>query len=201
MTAIRAAEDAEQRGHPPANRAALRRRLLADRERFAAGAGAKAAQQALSRELARLLRELEPESLGLYWPVRGEFNPCDALQAAGCASLTLALPFARREPRAMHYRRWDGKAPDGVDECGLAAPASGAAIVPDLVLVPCVGFTRSGFRLGYGGGYFDRWLALHPHVTAVGIAWSESEIATEDWRSQPHDQPLALIVTEAGVVS
>ncbi len=199
MTAIRAAEDAEQRGHPPANRAALRRRLLADRERFAAGDGA--AQQALTGHLARLLRELEPESLGLYWPVRGEFNPCAALQAAGCASLTLALPFARREPRAMHYRRWDGKGPDGVDECGLAAPAAGAAIVPDLVLVPCVGFTRSGFRLGYGGGYFDRWLALHPHVTAVGIAWSESEIATEDWRSQPHDQPLALIVTEAGVVS
>lgn len=201
MTAIRAAEDAEERGHPPANRAILRRHLLADRERFAAGARAAAAQQALTGQLAHALRELDPSSLGLYWPVRGEFNPCDALRVAGCTSLTLALPFARREPREMHYRRWNGDTPGAVDECGLAAPADRTVVVPEVVLVPCVGFTRSGFRLGYGGGYFDRWLALHPHVTAVGVAWSAAEIAPADWRAQPHDQPLALIVTEAGVVA
>ena len=200
MTAIRAAEKAKERGHPPANRVALRRRLLADRERFARGASAAAAQHALTGHLAHLLRDLEPASLGLFWPVRGEFNPCDALRVAGCASPTLALPFAQREPREMHYRSWNGDPPDTVDECGLAAPAAGAVVVPDVVLVPCVGFTRAGFRLGYGGGYFDRWLALHPNVTAIGVAWSAAEIAPADWSAQPHDQPLALVVTEAGVV-
>jgi 5-formyltetrahydrofolate cyclo-ligase len=88
-----------------------------------------------------------------------------------------------------------------VDECGLPAPDAGPEVVPDVVLVPCVGYTRSGWRLGYGGGYFDRWLALHPHVTAVGVAWSASEIEQADWEAQPHDRPLTLIVTEAGVVS
>ncbi|MEO8122861.1 MAG: 5-formyltetrahydrofolate cyclo-ligase [Burkholderiales bacterium] len=201
MTATRATAKTEESGHLPADRVALRRRLLAAREHFADDANAAAAQRALTGQLARLLRELEPAILGLYWPLRGEFNPCDALEPAGCVSLTLALPYARREPREMHYRTWNGHAPDAVDECGVPAPAAGAVVVPDVVLVPCVGFTRSGWRLGYGGGYFDRWLALHSHVVAVGVAWSASEITEADWSTQPHDQPLAVIVTEAGVVS
>lgn len=201
MTSPRVAAEAEASGQPPADRIVLRRRLLADRERFARDANATAAQQELTGQLAQLLRDLEPATLGLYRPIRGEFNPCDALRPAGCTSLTLALPFARREPREMHYRTWNGDTPDTVDECGVPAPAAGVIVVPHVVLVPCVGFTRSGFRLGYGGGYFDRWLALHPHVTAIGVAWSASEIAEGGWNAQPHDQPLALIVTEAGVVS
>lgn len=180
------------------DRTALRQRLLAQRERL--GRDATAAQLALTGQLARLLLELEPGMLGLYSPVRGEFNPIDALRAAGLAGLAIALPYARRNPREMHYRAWDGKAPASVDEFGVPAPAAGPVVVPDVVLVPCVGFTRSGWRLGYGGGFFDRWLALHPHVTAVGVAWSASEIAEGDWSAQPHDRPLTIIVTEAGVV-
>jgi len=66
--------------------------------------------------------------------------------------------------------------------------------------VPCVGFTQSGYRLGYGGGYFDRWLTANPHVTAVGVAWSVARVSEPDFAAQPHDQPLALVVTELGVV-
>lgn len=201
MPAARTAAQAEALGHPAADRVALRRRLLADRERFARDAGAASAQRIFSGRLAQLLRDIEPAILGMYWPIRGEFNPCDALQPADRASLTLALPYAQREPREMRYRTWNGDAPDTLDECGLPAPAAGIVVVPDVVLVPCVGFTRSGWRLGYGGGYFDRWLALHPHVTAVGAAWSASEIAERDWRAQPHDQRLTVILTESGVVS
>jgi len=65
--------------------------------------------------------------------------------------------------------------------------------------VPCVGFSADGYRLGYGAGYFDRWLAQHPDVTAIGVAWSGSKIDAEALDVQPHDQPLALIVTERGV--
>lgn len=179
----------------------MRRRLLAERERFAGAADAVAAQAALTAQLAHLLRELEPTILGMYWPVRGEFNPCGAVEAAEWTAPTLALPCAQREPRQMHYRLWNGVRPQTVDGCGLPAPGAGPTVIPDVVLVPCVGFTRSGWRLGYGGGYFDRWLALHPHVTAVGVAWSASEIAQGDWAVQPHDQPLTVIVTEIGILS
>jgi 5-formyltetrahydrofolate cyclo-ligase len=61
------------------------------------------------------------------------------------------------------------------------------------VLVPCLGFTREGYRLGYGGGYFDRWLAAHPGVTAVGLAWSVGECT---FAVEPHDLPLAVVITE-----
>lgn len=99
----------------------------------------------------------------------------------------------------MHYRAWDGSAPALRDGCGIAA-SEGPPVEPDVVLVPCVGFTRSGYRLGYGGGYFDRWMAAHPHVTAVGVAWSVGEVSEADFAPQPHDQPLTLVVTEHGVV-
>ena len=195
---------------PPANpgpavdpgdaaRLSLRRRLLAERGQFAAGPGAQAAQAALATHLARLLTDIEPEQLGIYWPVRGEFNPISALDAAARPKLPLALPYAQRQPPAMHYRAWDGQAPAVVDECGLPAPANGPAVVPDVVLVPCVGYTPSGFRLGYGGGYFDRWLADHPQVTAIGLAWAVGEISEDAFAPQGHDQKLMLVLTERGV--
>ncbi|PZP32415.1 MAG: 5-formyltetrahydrofolate cyclo-ligase [Roseateles depolymerans] len=172
------------------DRSALRRELLAARRAFAATPAFEAAQQALTGPLRDLLAQLEPELLGVYWPLSGEFNP-------GSLPFARALPFARREPAAMQYRRWDGTPPTLVDECGIAS-AAGAVAVPDVVLVPCVGFTREGFRLGYGGGYFDRWLAQHPGVTTVGLAWSaaETRIAVET-----HDHPLTLILTERELIA
>ncbi len=181
-------------------RRALRRLLLADREQFALGPQALAAHDALAAHLAGLLREMKPERLGAYWPLRGEFNAIRALEAAGLSKLPLALPYAQREPHAMHYRAWDGRTPAGVDERGVPAPNHGHAVVPDVVIVPCVGYTRSGLRLGYGGGYFDRWLALHPQVTAIGLAWSIGEIADDVFAAQAHDRPLTLVLTERGAV-
>ena len=148
-----------------------------------------------------MLGELSAEQLGLYWPIRNEFNAITALEATGRPKLPLALPFAQRQPREMYYRAWDGQPPAGVDECGLPAPTAGPAVAPDVVLVPCVGYTRAGFRLGYGGGYFDRWLALNPHVTTIGIAWSLSEISEEAFAPQAHDRPLTIMLTEHGVVA
>lgn len=178
----------------------MRRRLLAERESFASGTTLAAAQQALGRHLAALLVRLEPSRLGLYCPVRSEFNAIDALTAdSAFATLPLALPYSRREPRAMHYRAWDRRPPGLLDECAIPA-CDGAEVLPDVVLAPCVGFTRCGYRLGYGGGYFDRFAAAHPHVTAIGVAWAISEVDEAEFGVQPHDRALMLIVTENGVV-
>lgn len=189
---------------PPGNegsaRKALRQRLLAAREAFAAGPQGPATERAFNQHLERLLAQLEPDCLGLYWPVRGEFNPIGALAAPSLSNTAVALPYAQRQPKAMHYRAWDRKAPTGVDECGLPA-AGGPALVPDVVLVPCVAFTRSGLRLGYGGGYFDRWLADHPEVTAVGVAAAWAEIDEPAFAAQPHDRRLTLVLTEHGVAT
>jgi 5-formyltetrahydrofolate cyclo-ligase len=194
----------------PEGRPTLRRHLQALRELHAAGTQASAAGASMARHLNSVLVQLEPQCLGLYWPIRCEFNPRLALgveeghaNAGPVAklSLPLALPYCHREPRRMHYRRWDGTEPTLRDECGIPTPDAPTAVVPDVVLVPCLGYTPSGYRLGYGGGYFDRWLAAHPHVTSVGVAWHASEIDDRRFAAQAHDHPLTLIVTEQGVVS
>lgn len=189
-------------------RSALRQQLLQARQTWSTTAAAIQAQADLQAHVLRLLDELEPQCLGLYWPIRGEFNPRDAALAfqasmGGPGALTLALPWARKaqgdQPATMSYRRWDGQEPTTTDECGIACPDSAPA-EPDVLLVPCVGFTREGFRLGYGAGYFDRYMDKHPHVTAVGVAWSEAELPPGSITPAAHDQPLMLIVTPQGVV-
>jgi 5-formyltetrahydrofolate cyclo-ligase len=174
--------------------------LLQERARFAASGAAADAESALGRALRAVVSELEPQCLGLYWPHRAEFNaPAAFAVDQGLAKRSLALPFARRIPVEMHYRLWDGAEPAGVDERNIPTSA-GAEVVPDVVLVPCVGYTASGFRLGYGGGYFDRWLAAHPHVCAVGVAWAIAQIDDATLAPQAHDIALTLIVTERGPV-
>ncbi|PPE66638.1 5-formyltetrahydrofolate cyclo-ligase [Caldimonas caldifontis] len=181
------------------DRATLRQQLLEARERFVASPSGPAAHRALGQRLKDVLEALEPQVLGLYWPVRSEFNA----RVAWGDDMTvladgLALPFARRHPPTMAYRRWDGRDDPPVrDECGIPS-TEGAVVVPDVVLVPCVGYTREGYRLGYGGGYFDRWLAAHPGVTPVGVAWHGSQVALQP---EPHDQPLTLVVTEDEVIA
>ncbi len=183
-----------------AARQVLRRRLLAERRLFAASPAAAAASEALATAFCRVVADLEPDCLGLYCPVRAEFNAARAVAAdPRCADLPLALPYARREGRSMEFRSWDGLPPTCADECGIGS-SDGVFVVPDVVVVPCVGFTADGHRLGYGGGYYDRWLAAHPQVTAIGVAWSFAAVAAGEFAARPHDIPLALVVTERGVL-
>ncbi len=178
----------------------MRHSLLAQRERFVSSPAYTPAAVALDRHLNTVLSELEPELLGVYWPQRGEFNVVDGLAVARfVAAGSAALPYAHRDPARMHYRAWRGGVPDATDECGIPASAA-AQVLPDVVLVPCVGFTPQGHRLGYGGGYFDRWLAAHPGVTAVGVAWQIARVASGDFRAEGHDLPMSLVVTEDGVI-
>jgi 5-formyltetrahydrofolate cyclo-ligase len=188
-------------------RKALRQSLLKAREAWSGSEALAVAQSQLSRHLQDLLLELEPSGLGLYWPIRGEFNPRPvALALQGQLNVPLALPWAFKSDGSsatkgahMEYRAWDGSEPATTDECGIPSP-QGKSMSPDVLLVPCVGYSRSGFRLGYGGGYFDRYMAAHPHVTAVGVAWSEALLDDSQLAPQSHDQPLMLIVTPEGVV-
>lgn len=177
----------------------MRQRLIEARQGFDADPAASSARERLAGHLLRVLEQLEPDCLGLYWPMRLEFNAPAALVAdARRMKWRLALPFTRREPREMHFRSWNGDAPSLVDECRIPA-SDGPAVVPDVVLAPCVGFTDEGYRLGYGGGYFDRFLAAHPHVTAVGVAFSFMRLAREDYVVQAHDRALDMVITERGV--
>ncbi len=182
-------------------RAALRQQLLTARKDWASGPDAHAAQKKLQERLLTVLSQLEPGCLGVFWPVQGEFNPMDvALSAQQQWHCRLALPFARRDPVSMDFRLWDGASPALKDECGIPT-ADGAVVVPEVVLLPCVGFSPQGWRLGYGGGYFDRYLAAHPEVTAIGVSWSIGQLQENVINPQPHDRPLIAVITESNIWS
>jgi 5-formyltetrahydrofolate cyclo-ligase len=185
---------------PDGARRLLRRRLLAERAALVGSPQAEANDAALARHLQTVVARLEPRCLGMYWSTRSEFNAAAALAVDVLRTgAGLALPFTCKTPREMDYRRWDGRPPAVTDECGIAS-SDGQSVVPDVVLAPCVGYTEQGYRLGYGGGYFDRWMASHPEATVIGVAWSAARIEADVFGLQPHDKALMLIVTELGVV-
>jgi 5,10-methenyltetrahydrofolate synthetase len=82
------------------------------------------------------------------------------------------------------------------DRHGIPHPPTGELLAPDIVLVPCNAFDDAGYRLGYGGGYFDRTLAVM-ELVAVGVGFELGRVETA--YPQPHDRPMDWIVTEAGV--
>lgn len=182
---------------PGDDRATWRRQLRQSRQDWATTEAAQAAQAQLEARLWQVLEQLEPLCLGVYWPIQGEFNPRDIARRAQRAWGThLALPEASKAPVAMHFLPWDGAEPTRTDGCGIPT-GEGRPLVPDVILVPCVGFTEGGHRLGYGGGYFDRYLAAHPEVTAVGVAWSQARLPAGALQPASHDQPLVAVVTES----
>jgi 5,10-methenyltetrahydrofolate synthetase len=83
------------------------------------------------------------------------------------------------------------------DRYGIPTPLAGDFVQPDLILLPLNGFDTAGYRLGYGGGYFDRTLAvLSPRPLAVGVGFEINRVGSI--RPESHDQRLDWIITEAG---
>jgi 5-formyltetrahydrofolate cyclo-ligase len=174
-----------------------RQRLLALRT-AAAPAERRAWGQQIDRRLRTLLAERPGITLGVYWPFQAEFDPrplIDRLIAAGFAA---ALPAVVDKKGPLEYRAWRPGDPlvDGV--WNIPIPEKRDIVVPQAVLAPLVGFDRQCYRLGYGGGYFDRTLAaLAPRPRAIGVGFELSLLDTT--HPQPHDIPMDLIVTEANL--
>lgn len=182
------------------DRCALRARLRQQREAYTCESDFAWAVLALGQHLDSLLEDLAPRCLGGYWPLREEFNPWTTPQrSAWPASMHLALPRAWRQPRRMTYHLWNGDDPPVLDGFGIPT-SDGPEVQPDVVLAPCVGYTRNGWRVGYGGGFFDAYLAAHPDVLPVGIAWSCSEVDVRDFTPAAHDRPMSIIVTDKEIL-
>jgi 5-formyltetrahydrofolate cyclo-ligase len=148
--------------------------------------------------LRTVLAERPGITLGVYWPFQAEFDPrplVDRLIAAGFAA---ALPAVVDKKGPLEYRAWRPGDPliDGV--WGIPIPERREITLPQAVLAPLVGFDREFYRLGYGGGYFDRTLAaLAPRPLAIGIGFELSLLDTI--HPQAHDIPMDLIVTETSL--
>jgi 5-formyltetrahydrofolate cyclo-ligase len=150
----------------------------------------------IDAELRTLIAEL-PGILGVYWPFRAEFDPRPLIDWGVAAGRGVALPVVVDKKGPLEYRAWRPGEPlvDGV--WNIPVPEKRELVTPRIVLAPLVGFDRAAYRLGYGGGYFDRTLAaLSPRALAIGVGFAVQELETI--HPQPFDVPMDLIVTESG---
>lgn len=179
-------------------RAALRREKLAARLALDPAAHA-ALSAALEQHLAALLLPLAPQTLAFCAPVRGEFDARPLASRLIEQGWRAAMPVVTAVDAPMSFRAWTPSSTMGADRYGIPIPADGAAVIPDIVLLPLVAFDAQGFRLGYGGGYFDRTLAaMVPRPQAIGVGFELARVA--DIRPEAHDIGLDAVVTERGVL-
>jgi len=174
-----------------------RQRLLALRT-GTAPADRRAWGQQIEERLRALLQERPGIILGVYWPFQAEFDPRPLIDWLIAAGSSVALPVVVDKKGPLEYRAWrPGETlVDGV--WNIPIPESRRLVVPQAVLAPLVGFDRDCYRLGYGGGYFDRTLAaLAPRPWAIGVGFELSELKTI--HPQGFDVPMDQIVTEGGV--
>ncbi|HQY43028.1 MAG TPA: 5-formyltetrahydrofolate cyclo-ligase [Paracoccaceae bacterium] len=138
-----------------------------------------------------------------YMPMRTEIDclPAMAAHLAAGQGGRVCVPVITGAARPLRFHEWRPDAPMVAGEFGALIPDGTAELVPQILIVPLLAFDRRGFRLGYGGGFYDRTLeglrARGP-VTAIGFAFSAQEVA--EVPIEQTDQPLDLIVTETGII-
>ncbi len=138
-----------------------------------------------------------PAVAAFCWPIKHEPDVRDLLASWARAGARTALPVVVAEGQPLAFREWAPETALAPDRYGIPTPIAGAWLTPDLILLPLNGFDAAGFRLGYGGGFFDRTLAaLAPRPLAVGVGFEINRI--DSIRPAPHDQRLDWIVTENG---
>ena len=174
---------------------AIARRMQLDQETWAH----------YSAIIRHLLRENFPEfsrlRVGFFWPIRNEPNLRPLLEAWESQkndSFAALLPVITEADSALNFRVWTPNTPMTMDRYGIPSPTTGDFLQPQALLIPLVAFDAQGYRLGYGGGFFDRTLpSLQPRPLSIGVGFELSRVDTT--HPQPHDERLDAVVTEAGV--
>ena len=175
-----------------------RAELLARREAVPADER-RAWNEAITAMLVEGFPSLQRGIVACYWPFRGEFDPRFAIRHFRQHGARAALPEVVEKRAPLRFREWwPGVAMDTSGVFDLPVPVGTDVVTPDALLIPPVGFDALGYRLGYGGGYFDRTLAaMQPQPLKIGVGFELSRMATI--RPQPHDIPMDFIVTQAGI--
>ena len=169
------------------------------------------------------------EVIGAYWPIKGEFDLLPALyrwqedailsqdlssnpalaqvERAQLATESIAsrsprkigLPVVNKQHKTLVFHAWYPGCPMEEDAYGIPKPKDTEVVVPTLLFVPCVGYGPGGYRLGYGGGFYDRTLAtLQPRPFTVGLGYTHGWLP--DFEPESHDLPLDALLNDNGVV-
>ncbi|MFM9882178.1 MAG: 5-formyltetrahydrofolate cyclo-ligase [Burkholderiales bacterium] len=136
--------------------------------------------------------------IGFCWPYKSEFDARFVIRRWRDEGAIAALPAVIEKARPLQFRKWWPGAPMRAGVYDIPVPDGTDVLTPDIAIVPMNGFDEQGYRLGYGGGYFDRTLAvLERRVLAVGVSYEALRLPTI--HPQPHDIPMDFVVTEASL--
>ena len=138
-----------------------------------------------------------------YMPIRGEIDPRPLMRVLSTQGAALALPTIAADKQPLIFRAWRDGDPLRRGPLGIKEPQPDVAVaIPDIVLVPLAAFDRRGYRIGYGGGHYDRALAklrLEKTILAIGLAFATQEIACVP--NEVHDLPVAFVLTESEMIA
>jgi 5-formyltetrahydrofolate cyclo-ligase len=177
-----------------AAKAALRRHLKAERASLD-GPGKRERDRRIGDQVLAWWRRARAPLLAVYWPLSGEPDLSETYQVLAQEGAALALPVVVRRHAALAFAAWTPGEAMVTDPMGVAVPADLRTVErPPALLVPCLGFNQDRYRLGYGGGFYDRTLAPSPRPFTLGVAYACQHV---QFGADEHDVPLDIIVTEA----
>ncbi|MBZ9677042.1 5-formyltetrahydrofolate cyclo-ligase [Mesorhizobium sp. ES1-1] len=191
-------------GAPMSDWAEIKRWRKAERERLIAARLEVPADtrsimsQRIAEGLDAIVGDVAGRTVSLYWPFRGEPDLRHWMASINERGGRTALPVVIEVGRPLIFRAYvpGDRLDKGV--WNIPIPAEGDPVLPDVVISPIVGIDTANYRLGYGGGFFDRTLAAMPvKPLVIGVGYELQRIATI--HPQPHDIPMDRVVTEAAV--
>lgn len=137
-------------------------------------------------------------TVGFYWPYRGEYDPHPAMSTLQIRGAVLALPQVENERKLLCFRRWWKEAPMKIGAYNIPVTDNTELVMVNAIIVPMLGFDTQGYRLGYGGGYYDRTITgINPSPLVIGVAFEILRL--DNIYPRPHDVAMDFIVTEAGI--
>ena len=176
-----------------AAKAALRRHLKAQRASLD-GPAKRERDQRIGEQVIAWWRRTRPPLLAVYWPLSGEPDLGETYALLAREGANLALPVVLRRHAALTFAAWLPGEALVLDPMGVAVPADLRTVArPPALLVPCLGFNEQRYRLGYGGGFYDRTLAEAPRPFTLGIAYACQQAQFD---ADSHDVPLDAVITE-----
>ena len=135
--------------------------------------------------------------ISVYHPIPGEASPLGYARWFAEQGHRVALPWFAKRGAPMAFKIWDNPFDESLlvpDPYGAMQPRPDAEDAQvDVAIVPLVGFTLTGGRLGQGGGYYDKFLASQPDLVPIGLAWDCQLV--DALPIEPHDLPLRAVVT------
>ena len=176
----------------------LRREMVARRTALSPAEHAELSQRIVAHLIASL-PQLVSATIGFCWPIKNEPDVRAAIEHWRQNGGRAALPVVTAADSPLAFRAWSNETPLTPDRHGIPTPTTGEWLTPDTLLLPLNAFDAAGYRLGYGGGYFDRTLAtLKPRPLAIGVGFEINRV--DSIRPETHDQQLDWIVTESGAI-